>query len=150
MGAAQAQGKHGAELLDESESVQDDVFPWFHVVQWCAEDAGQGVFKWDLERIQKEVALLTTDEDAFLTACPEELPRSCPEVTVGENTTLAYMEWAEALLEWNEELRKVRFKLVPKRMKEAVFWSRYFAGVRRTVQKTLFHGQEEEDEAMLL
>mmetsp|Transcript_41296 Transcript_41296/g.113884 ORF Transcript_41296/g.113884 Transcript_41296/m.113884 type:complete len:157 (-) Transcript_41296:38-508(-) len=124
---------------------QDEVYPWFHLVQWCAEDANQGVFTWDIDAIKTSVGSLATNVDTFLESCPTELPASCPRVSVAEDTTLAYMEWAEALLHWSPELRQVRFTLVPKRMKEAVFWSRYFASVRHTVQKLLFHDEIEEE-----
>eukprot|EP00929_Paragymnodinium_shiwhaense_P048788 TRINITY_DN24626_c0_g1_i6.p1 TRINITY_DN24626_c0_g1~~TRINITY_DN24626_c0_g1_i6.p1 ORF type:complete len:281 (-),score=58.49 TRINITY_DN24626_c0_g1_i6:325-1167(-) len=138
-----------ASASDEDGGLQDDVFPWFHMIQWCAEDADTGVFKWDLEGIQAAVKTLTTDADAFLAACPKELENSssCPSVSVGEDTKLAYMEWAEALLEWNPELRRVRFKLVPSRMREVTFWSRYFAGVRRVVQKSVFPDEDQEQHA---
>eukprot|EP00931_Biecheleriopsis_adriatica_P069686 TRINITY_DN43488_c0_g1_i1.p1 TRINITY_DN43488_c0_g1~~TRINITY_DN43488_c0_g1_i1.p1 ORF type:complete len:567 (+),score=102.08 TRINITY_DN43488_c0_g1_i1:62-1702(+) len=145
MGASQGRRKDGDDYSDE-EPFQDDVFPWFHLVQWCAEDAAANrIFRWDLKAVQAAATALTEDIDAFLSKCPHRLPKDSG-FTMDDDTNFA--EWAGALLEWNPELRKVRFRLVPQRMKEEVFWSRYFAGLRTAVRRLMFDdadsSQEEE------
>mmetsp|Transcript_96296 Transcript_96296/g.281294 ORF Transcript_96296/g.281294 Transcript_96296/m.281294 type:complete len:157 (-) Transcript_96296:80-550(-) len=139
-----AQGRRGAsdDEPDYELGFQDDIFPWFHLVQWCAEDAQANcVFRWDLAGIQEAVATLSEDVDAFRARCPEVLAADCA-FSLDDRT--AFAEWAEALLEWSPSLRKVRYSLVPSRMKEEVFWSRYFAGVRSVVRQQLFPGDKEE------
>mmetsp|Transcript_46598 Transcript_46598/g.94063 ORF Transcript_46598/g.94063 Transcript_46598/m.94063 type:complete len:80 (-) Transcript_46598:65-304(-) len=39
------------------------------------------------------------------------------------------LSWAAALLEQLPDLRQTRFRLVPARMSEEVFWARYFGAV---------------------
>ncbi|CAK0800720.1 unnamed protein product, partial [Prorocentrum cordatum] len=65
MGGAQG-ARRGGDCPDEELGLQDDVFPWFHLVQWSAEDAKANcVFSWDLARIQESVAALTQDGVAW-------------------------------------------------------------------------------------
>eukprot|EP00416_Gambierdiscus_australes_P004120 CAMPEP_0171144052 /NCGR_PEP_ID=MMETSP0766_2-20121228/145281_1 /TAXON_ID=439317 /ORGANISM="Gambierdiscus australes, Strain CAWD 149" /LENGTH=148 /DNA_ID=CAMNT_0011607895 /DNA_START=9 /DNA_END=451 /DNA_ORIENTATION=+ len=133
------QGRQRGDKADEEFGLQDDVFPWFHLVQWCAEDARANcVFRWDLAGVQDAVAALSQDADVFRARCPDELPADCL-FSLDERTTFA--EWASALLEWNPTLRQVRYRLVPGCMKEEVFWSRYFAGVRQAVRQQLLQQQ---------
>eukprot|EP00413_Alexandrium_margalefii_P038127 CAMPEP_0204595274 /NCGR_PEP_ID=MMETSP0661-20131031/52576_1 /ASSEMBLY_ACC=CAM_ASM_000606 /TAXON_ID=109239 /ORGANISM="Alexandrium margalefi, Strain AMGDE01CS-322" /LENGTH=156 /DNA_ID=CAMNT_0051605777 /DNA_START=18 /DNA_END=488 /DNA_ORIENTATION=- len=143
MGGAQGRRGQAAGGLEPDAELgfQDDIFPWFHLVQWCAEDAkANRVFRWDLAGIQEAVAGLTQDVQAFHAKCSTELP---PECMFSLDDSMAFGEWAEALLEWSASLRQVRYRLVPSRMREEVFWSRYFAGVRSTVRDQLFRGEAE-------
>mmetsp|Transcript_40796 Transcript_40796/g.82255 ORF Transcript_40796/g.82255 Transcript_40796/m.82255 type:complete len:160 (-) Transcript_40796:245-724(-) len=141
MGGAQGRRAGAGDEADPEFGFQDDIFPWFHLVQWCAEDAkANRVFRWDLAGIQEAVATLSQDADTFLARCPEKLPVDCI-FSLDDSTTFA--EWAEALLEWSPSLRQVRYRLVPSRMKEEAFWSRYFAGVRSVVREQLFRGEAE-------
>jgi len=57
---------------------------------------------------------------------------------MGLDDDTAFLEWAAALLELSPALRQVRFRLVPARMREHTFWSRYFAGLRRVIRMELF------------
>mmetsp|Transcript_4787 Transcript_4787/g.9718 ORF Transcript_4787/g.9718 Transcript_4787/m.9718 type:complete len:144 (+) Transcript_4787:24-455(+) len=124
------------EAQDEEFGLQDDVFPWFHIVQWCSEDAqANAVFRWDLSSIQQAAETLTQDVETFLHRCPDELPKSCGFSLEDDK---AFAEWAAALLEWSGTLRQVRYRLVPGRIKEEVFWSRYFAGLRAVVRRDVF------------
>jgi len=109
---------------------QDDDWPWFHIVQWCMEDAPANcVLKWDLPAILEAAALLTKDVDSFLTRCPNKLPGKHQETFTMEEEA-QFGDWAAALLEQSETLKKIRFRCVPQKMSEDVFWSRYFCGLR--------------------
>ncbi|CAJ1442608.1 unnamed protein product, partial [Effrenium voratum] len=128
--------------LDDAE-FQDDVFPWFHLIQWSAEDATNNrVFRYDLKGAQSAAKALTTDVETFLRKCPEELPKSAG-FTMDDDTYFA--EWAGALLEWNPELRMVRFQLVPRRLSEVKFWSRFFAALRGAIAGLLFQDSDGSD-----
>eukprot|EP00897_Mesotaenium_endlicherianum_P002316 jgi/Mesen1/2111/ME000151S01377 len=66
----------------------------------------------------------------------------------------AAMSSAGAVLEADEELRRLRFQLVPKVMREQEFWRRYFIAVKRIKQEILARDsqqqqqqQQEEEEA---
>merc|ERR1711972_576985 len=137
MGGARAgRVRSGSQDSEEDLGFQDDVFPWFHIVQWCSEDAeDQSVFRWDLLGIKEAADALTQDVDTFLRKCPEQLPGNSG-FTMDDDTVFA--EWAAALLEWSAALRHVRYRLVPARRCEDVFWSRYFAGLRAAVRDNVF------------
>ncbi|CAK9025794.1 unnamed protein product [Durusdinium trenchii] len=125
------------------EELQDDVFPWFHLIQWSAEDASNNrIFHYDLAGAQEAARALTRDTDSFLRLCPSSLPPNSG-FTMDDSTNFA--EWAGALLEWNSELRRVRFELVPRRLTENGFWSRYFAALRREIQQLIFHDEDTEE-----
>ena len=123
---------------------QDDVFPWFHLIQWSAESAtANRVFRYDIGGAQEAAQALTQDAETFLRLCREELPEDSG-FSMDDDTNFA--EWAGALLEWNSNLRFVRFRLVPRRLTEDVFWSRYFAALRGSIQALLFQ-ETSSDEA---
>mmetsp|Transcript_42376 Transcript_42376/g.76054 ORF Transcript_42376/g.76054 Transcript_42376/m.76054 type:complete len:159 (-) Transcript_42376:48-524(-) len=135
----------------EEEDPKDDVFPWFHLVNWCAENApSKATFRileftssssWarcDLPSLQLEVSALTKDVETFTKRCPSELPENVG-FTLDESASFG--EWAAALLESDPSLCKVRYKLVPSKMKEEAFWSRYFAGVRQVVRRQVMNGR---------
>ncbi|CAE8591429.1 unnamed protein product, partial [Polarella glacialis] len=81
------------------------------------------------------------DVETFTSRCLEPLPGSAG-FSMDDATNFA--EWAGALLEWSPSLVKVRFRLVPSRMKEEAFWSRYFAAVREVVRRQVY-GQVDGD-----
>jgi len=99
MGASQARKDRArlpGEDLDEDEfgGLQDDVFPWFHIVQWCAEDADQGVFAWDLPGIQK--AASPSRLRRFGHTQVELVPGGASHVVTEANKE----EYVSALLDW--------------------------------------------------
>lgn len=54
-----------------------DVFPWFHLIQWSAEDAKNNrIFRYDLAGAQQKALALTRDVDSFLRLCPTTLPKA--------------------------------------------------------------------------
>mmetsp|Transcript_69723 Transcript_69723/g.167379 ORF Transcript_69723/g.167379 Transcript_69723/m.167379 type:complete len:200 (+) Transcript_69723:63-662(+) len=129
-------------IPEEEGGYQDDHFPFFQLVQWSAEDCASNViFTWDLVKVQELIGSLTQDVEAFRRICQQSLTEK-DHFSMDDDT--AYAEWAEALLQWSEQLRRVRFRLVPARMKEEVFWNRYFAGVRMVLQKELFTHLEDD------
>eukprot|EP00405_Crypthecodinium_cohnii_P024748 CAMPEP_0206496682 /NCGR_PEP_ID=MMETSP0324_2-20121206/49606_1 /ASSEMBLY_ACC=CAM_ASM_000836 /TAXON_ID=2866 /ORGANISM="Crypthecodinium cohnii, Strain Seligo" /LENGTH=152 /DNA_ID=CAMNT_0053981849 /DNA_START=38 /DNA_END=493 /DNA_ORIENTATION=- len=138
MGGSQG---HQQDEMDLEFGLQDDVFPWFHIIQWSTEDAqSNSVFRWDLSRIQSAADKLTLDKESYLLHCPEPLPGS---VGFSLEDDKAFGEWAAALLEWSPSLRQVRYRLVPALLKEEVFWSRYFAGLRSTIRAEVFRDEDE-------
>merc|ERR1719369_1980931 len=110
-----AVGSRGHSLSEDSVDVesclQDANFPWFQLIQWCAEDAkANSVFQWDLAEIQRDANALTLDVETFVRRCPDELPSECC-FSMEEDKVFA--EWAESLLDWSASLQQVRFRLVP-------------------------------------
>ena len=54
----------------------EDVFPWFHLIQWSAEEAKNNqVFRYDLAGAQQKAMELTKDVDSFRRLCPSGLPK---------------------------------------------------------------------------
>jgi len=137
-------GQSGNSVDGDDEGLQDDVFPWFHIIQWCAEDAPANcVFRWDLATIQESVGALVMDAETFIATCTEQMPPNSG-FTMDDDTCFA--EWAGALLEWSPRLRRTRFLLVPKKMKEDIFWSRFFGTLRVVVREKIFAPAEPESE----
>lgn len=63
----------GLELISPAK----DVFPWFHLIQWSAEDAKNNrIFRYDLAGAQQKALALSKDVDAFLRLCPTTLPKA--------------------------------------------------------------------------
>ena len=94
----------GGTQARHEEEFQDDVFPWFHLIQWSAEDASNNcIFHYDLPKAQEAARQLTRDVDAFLRLCPSKLP---PESGFTMDDSTNFAEWAEALLEWNPGLMR--------------------------------------------
>eukprot|EP00438_Fugacium_kawagutii_P021202 Skav201599 [mRNA] locus=scaffold152:765980:768765:+ [translate_table: standard] len=136
---------------DIEEGYQDDVFPWFHLIQWSAEDAKNNrIFRYDLAGAQQKALALSRDVDSFMRMCPTSLPKAglgnlSASVTPPQEAGFSmddetnFAEWAGALLEWNPELRQGMLpRLVPRRLSETTFWSRYFAALRSEIQELMF------------
>ena len=114
------------------------------MIQWSAESATSNrVFRYDIAGAQQAARALTRDAGTFLQVCPNELPQDSG-FSMDDDTNFA--EWAGALLEWNSELRFVRFRLVPRRLTEEAFWSRYFAALRKSIQDLLFQETSSDEE----
>ncbi|CEM09022.1 unnamed protein product [Vitrella brassicaformis CCMP3155] len=122
------------ELKDMEQGVlQDDNFPWFHIVQWCSEDVSSDtVFRWSLDEVRERVLRLTDSVESFLEQCP---PADIPEFTLDDSTT--FVEWAGALLDQLPSLKEVRYRLVPSRIKEERFWKRYFGAIKNILTQEL-------------
>jgi len=122
------------ELKDMEQGVlQDDNFPWFHIVQWCSEEVSSDtVFRWSLDEVRERVLRLTDSVESFLEQCP---PADLPDFTLDDTTT--FVEWAGALLEQLPSLKEVRYRLVPSRIKEERFWKRYFGAIKNILTQEL-------------
>eukprot|EP00929_Paragymnodinium_shiwhaense_P012207 TRINITY_DN11897_c0_g1_i1.p2 TRINITY_DN11897_c0_g1~~TRINITY_DN11897_c0_g1_i1.p2 ORF type:complete len:191 (+),score=25.50 TRINITY_DN11897_c0_g1_i1:152-724(+) len=87
----------------------------------------------DWEPTDTQVILLLERADPRLRELiegPEEFLRLCPESEqAGQGANMVPVEWAAGLLEKEPSLRQVRFKLVPRKISEEVFWARYFGAV---------------------
>lgn len=143
----------GSVSQDKSEDgFQDDDFPWFHIVSWCAEDWGSDVvWRWDIRAVRTRCAELTASEETanavFLAPGGHGDDGSVGDVnddafTSDREEMEFVVEWAAALLEQIPTLRSTRYRLVPRKLKEGIFWKRYLAAVRRVIQQEFFVEKE--------
>merc|ERR1712187_536541 len=84
-----------------------------------------------------------------LVECPEQFLELCPAFVQAEGdgdnsvdrakaaAAMVPTDWAGALLEREPALRQVRFRLVPRKISEEVFWARYFGAVFRILEEEL-------------
>mmetsp|Transcript_13532 Transcript_13532/g.32309 ORF Transcript_13532/g.32309 Transcript_13532/m.32309 type:complete len:179 (+) Transcript_13532:43-579(+) len=68
--------------------------------------------------------------------CPEEFVSLCPPCD-SACSAMVPPAWAAALLEQLPDLRRTRFRLVPGRLSEEVFWDRYFGAVFAILSEAL-------------
>mmetsp|Transcript_177758 Transcript_177758/g.569955 ORF Transcript_177758/g.569955 Transcript_177758/m.569955 type:complete len:123 (-) Transcript_177758:312-680(-) len=83
-----------------------------------------------LERAEPNLRALAESPESFMASCPAA--GGSATSAGGDGGCAAAMvlpSWAEALLEQLPDLRQNRFQLVPRRLSEEDFWSRYFAAV---------------------
>eukprot|EP00400_MALV-I_sp_L67-5_P000716 gene716-63_t len=126
----------------EEGGLQDEIFPWFHIIQWCAEERGANtVWRYDLDRIKARVCRLTSNEETFNRGCP--VFDGMLHVGIDEETF--FLEWALDLLEQVESLKWLRYHLVPRKILEDDFWSRYFSGVKRVTMSEFFIDPDAEE-----
>ncbi|CAD7959102.1 unnamed protein product [Amoebophrya sp. A25] len=159
-GEAPSQDADLVESLSELQGLveadeQDDVYPWFHLIQWAAENSAPGtVFRWDLERSYYIVRSCVKDVSAFREALQElkflkqtsGFDYSLRNFSLDEQE-LVFLDWAEALLGQIAALQRVRFALVPLRLTEEGFWHRFFCVVRARLATQLFLSTPAVDES---
>mmetsp|Transcript_179 Transcript_179/g.402 ORF Transcript_179/g.402 Transcript_179/m.402 type:complete len:164 (-) Transcript_179:121-612(-) len=75
-----------------------------------------------LDHCESRLVSLSESPESFLALCPASTNFECASAMVP-------VDWAEALLERSAQLRETRRQLVPRRLKEDVFWDRYFAAI---------------------
>lgn len=83
-------------------------------------DEGHGRCLHILELVEPAIRGIAESRETFLEQCPareEPIAAMVPP------------DWAGALLEQQSDLRDTRFRLVPGRLKEEEFWTRYFGTV---------------------
>mmetsp|Transcript_100144 Transcript_100144/g.188656 ORF Transcript_100144/g.188656 Transcript_100144/m.188656 type:complete len:178 (-) Transcript_100144:9-542(-) len=112
-----------------------EVFPWTDLVSraadsWKFKAAGNRDGSWSdpgsdellfvLEKAEPRIRELTASTDKFLETC------HCDDAA---GAAMVLPTWAAALLEQIPELSETRYRLVPRRLSEEVFWSRYFTAV---------------------
>ncbi|KAK6587812.1 hypothetical protein RS030_81215 [Cryptosporidium xiaoi] len=116
--------------------MQDNVFPWFHIVQWSSEELPTNtVLKWNYKNIKEKVQGLTLNKHVFLSNCPVSIIENFSLDEDSPNCNFAFAEWAGALLMQIQELSDIRYQLVPSRMSEEIFWQRYFNAIRNIIIK---------------
>ncbi len=105
---------------------EGDEFPYFQMLQWATSDLPeQNVMRYDLEATRKLIDGIASDQEALLrTEEAECLILNCHDESDDEREV--WEDWAETLLEQQECLRELRFKLVPRRLSEVEFWHKYF------------------------
>lgn len=138
--------------------VQDDLFPWFHIIQWSCETLKEDfLLKWHLPAIKSDVDSILASPSQFVKACPSDELLAFSAF----DESSVYMEWyvyichfmiffrAESLLHELPTLASLRFKLVPVKMSESQFWQRFFCGLRILIQTHIksFRYDDSEDES---
>eukprot|EP00747_Dinoflagellata_sp_TGD_P171030 gnl/TRDRNA2_/TRDRNA2_204042_c0_seq1.p1 gnl/TRDRNA2_/TRDRNA2_204042_c0~~gnl/TRDRNA2_/TRDRNA2_204042_c0_seq1.p1 ORF type:complete len:193 (-),score=38.78 gnl/TRDRNA2_/TRDRNA2_204042_c0_seq1:60-638(-) len=81
-----------------------------------------------LERAEPRIHGLGESAEEFLNQCPP-----CE----GAGAAMVPVDWVKALLQELPALRDTRFKLVPRQLKEEVFWDRYFGAVFAIITEEL-------------
>ena len=119
----------------EKGDVQTAQFPWFHIIQWCADERGAHiVWRYDINKVKSKVLRLSQNEETFY--------RECNEIDEYMHFSLDednfFLEWAADLLDQIETLKLLRYQLVPAKIKEDVFWRRYFSAVKRVITNDFF------------
>ena len=109
--------------------------PYVYVVKRQEGARNNRIFHYDLQGAQDSARALSVDVESFKRLCKAPLPADVG-FTMDDDTNFA--EWAEALLEWSPELRRLRYRLVPRHLTEELFWSRYFNGLREQIQALIF------------
>ncbi|KAJ1606676.1 hypothetical protein OIY81_1631 [Cryptosporidium canis] len=134
------------EMKDFDETMQDHIFPWFHIVQWSSEELPTNtVLKWNYKSIKEKVQSLTLNKQVFLTNCPIS---RIPKFSLDEDDpdcTIPFAEWAAALLSQMDDLSNVRYELVPSRMSEGIFWQSYFNAIRNIIIKDVIISMEQSE-----
>lgn len=132
------------EDLEEGDGTMDSQFPWFHIVQWCAEERGANtIWRYDIPTIKARVIRLTENEKAFERDCKIEYIDDLHHFSLDEDHF--FLEWAADLLDQVHSLQMLRFELVPAKIKEEMFWRRYFAGVKRVITSEFFIDPDAKD-----
>ena len=113
----------------------EESFPLFQILQWAMEDVQTSrMFEYDLKAIRENLRRIWIDEASFEAAC-----ESTPPITVDLTVTRdapeeVWISWASALLEKEEELGELRFRLVPSRMSEKEFWQKIFSCIKTSIK----------------
>jgi hypothetical protein len=122
-------------LMGSAESAPEDTeYPFFQMLQWATHDLAEDtVMAYDLERAKTVVLGIPADEAALISTDTKQVSSlKCYEGSERE----IWEEWAESLLQ-REDLRELRFKLVPKRLSEQEFWQKYFARAKHLLLETI-------------
>ncbi|WRK32521.1 BSD domain containing protein, partial [Cryptosporidium parvum] len=131
------------EMKDFDETMQDNVFPWFHIVQWSSEELPTNtVLKWNYKSIKEKVQSLTLNKQVFLTNCPVSRIQGFSLDEDDPDCIIPFAEWAAALLSQMDELNNIRYELVPSRMSESIFWQSYFNAIRNIIIKDVIISTE--------
>lgn len=128
------------ELQEEGD--QDDLYPWFQLVQWGAESSQHDVvLVWDLESTWRIVNNLTSEGAERFLECVRMCRKEGAEIESQEfslnEDKMVFVDWAGALLGQLTSLREIRYVLVPRAMTEEEFWRVYFSLVRHTIEQFL-------------
>ena len=118
-----------------------EIYPWFELIQWAAEDIpSETIFQYDIQKVQTAVKYICQSEQAYLSECKANgygIDLDCFE-TIEENPhPPVWREWASSLIDQIPELNEIRFKLVPGKMTEKLFWERFFSGCKNAIIKTI-------------
>ncbi|KAL8424475.1 hypothetical protein Efla_003500 [Eimeria flavescens] len=140
--AAAAASSSSKEL--QARPLQDSHFPWVQLIQWSCEDiSGEAVFRWNLSIVKEEVLLATSDPLTFLSLCQKQTELRDDEFTFDDDSI--FVEWALALLKELPALGRIRYALVPARLREEVFWKRFFGFCRHTIQQHILNSVETDE-----
>ena len=87
--------------------------------------------------------MLTQNEATFSRECATEFIDDLRYFSLDEEHF--FLEWASDLLDQVETLKMLRFELVPAKIKEDMFWRRYFAGMKRVITSEFFIDPDAKD-----
>ena len=114
-------------------SPEETEFPYFQMLQWAAMALPENsVMTYDIEAAKKAIAEIPDDEQALLNT-DDELKLKCFEGSDRE----VWEDWAETLLETDAALADFRFKLVPRKIQEDLFWRKYFGRAKTLLLATV-------------
>jgi hypothetical protein len=113
----------------------EESFPFFQIFQWAMEDVETSrMFEYDLESVAENLRKIWMNDASFEAAC-EATPPLHFDLTVTRDTAEeVWISWASALLENEENLRELRFRLVPSRMSEKEFWQKIFSCIKTSIK----------------
>eukprot|EP00743_Colponemidia_sp_Colp-15_P007272 GILK01007853.1.p1 GENE.GILK01007853.1~~GILK01007853.1.p1 ORF type:complete len:148 (+),score=24.14 GILK01007853.1:33-476(+) len=133
-------GQDESNMAHEEE--EDELNPWLPLVQWAAEDIPSNiVWTWDLDKVKGYAQSLAQQPDLL----QEEIPDTfLPDFSM-DTADEKFHFWASLLLRREDSLRACRFKMVPRRLKEDIFWRHYFFHLRRLIRE---HFQTESPELL--
>jgi hypothetical protein len=119
----------------ESRLDDEGEFPYFQMLQWAATDLPENnVMKYNLDAAKTTILEIPKDEAALIDTQPDgDIRLRCFEGTERE----VWEDWAEALLERDAELSELRYKLVPRKLTEHVFWQKYFSRAKFLLLETV-------------
>lgn len=123
----------GESRLDEEEE-----FPFFQMLQWAGADLPENtVMKYDLDAAKKTILEISKDETALIDTEPDgNLNLRCFEGSDRE----VWEDWAGVLLDRDLHLVALRYKLVPRKLTEDVFWEKYFSRAKALLLRTVVSG----------
>ncbi|SBT75068.1 BSD-domain protein, putative [Plasmodium malariae] len=106
-------------------------FPWNEIIKWGSHDLNVDISIITIQNIIEYIKDITMDEETFFHMTEGN---SLDAFHFDENFVL----WAKSLLKEINNLKKVRYNVVPKLISENEFWLRYFSTIKMIIVKEAF------------
>ncbi|GAW79847.1 hypothetical protein, conserved [Plasmodium gonderi] len=110
-------------------------YPWNEIIKWGNQDLNIHMNIVNIEKTIEEIKDITIDEETFFNMT--DVPQIDPFHFDNDLVT-----WAKSLLKENQNLKRIRYNLVPKIISENEFWLRYFSAMKLIVTKNAFEGDQ--------